>query len=229
MVLKQMGERVDLQTLLKNESSSLGEQLDLSLLNDEVLTHLTSLSAAEQMRYILENLVKGKGRCKFEQSTQHEYVDASSLPWQGRDGGDIQAALDVLVDFLNTPYINDGFGDKHGSGTGRGEKATGRRGWRNEMIALFGTTFNDVYNFNKYKWNQISNIFYALQTLSIILGDYQNRPEFASFIGKAEQLQAVCSKELPSGDVYDTLKIPQKKKRIEKVQRSIRDLLSVFR
>jgi hypothetical protein len=193
---------------------------------EELANKLQTMSNEEQMRYILENLTKGPGKCEFTDSMPYEHqIEVDAFPVSEKDQGDISFSLKTLQDFLAAPIVNDGFGNDHGDITER----TGRRGWRDRMQEAFGPIFDQVYGNNKLRGNYINHVTMAIYLLEdVAYSTHEHQSFFEPVLQPLTHLKQVISQEMPDGTVLAAATPGERKIILNKVDQALRDVLDTY-
>lgn len=189
---------------------------------DQVREEMAEAPPEDQMRFILENVLVGQGKCSFQNAAEYDReIDAEALvSFSPEDREGVVSGLASLINYNSMPIITDGFGSDHGNL----ETGTGRRGWRKQMNKIFGPVFDQVYDRNKLKWNKISNVANAANWLEMILASYDQLSEIKRSVVDLQQTVG----EIGGSDGYDKLDLEQKKTAVLNIEKSINFLLANF-
>lgn len=179
------------------------------------LQKMADLSPHDQMRYILENLTTGRGKSRVQEAERPYEKNAfnfDSFNIAQEDKEALEEYLGFFADYINLPYIFDGFAGDHEA----------RREWRAKMDEKFGDNFNDLYRENKFKWNKIANLMSLSLMIQMFLMD---EPEL---LEKTEQLHANIESIVGEEEEYGALSDEEKMSKTSQLSDVLRDYIHIF-
>jgi hypothetical protein len=180
---------------------------------------LQKMSASEQMRFILENLVKGKAKVRYEES-ESKYapaeVDIQQLGMSKQDTKAIQDDIDAFIKYINSPYLHDGFGSDFQA----------RRDWKDAATKIFGTEIGTALGESKFKWNKAGATMDLLSMAAFIFSMDEKLEKYQVL---SEQTLEKIQNELVDEETYNSLASDdEKKEKMETVSQFLKEFIESF-